>query len=204
MKYSVVFLLLIGSFFFSTNRALADSYYSMFVGINVLTDSNLKDTNLNDNNIPKGWELSFEPGFAVGGAVGTDITPDMRAELEGVFRFNNFGEIGRNFGGRGMRASTSSLMVNVFYDFHREGWMPYIGGGLGLAVISLERGIAWEGNKVQMAGQLGAGIVTSITKKTDLTFDYRLLITEDPEFEDLGFKADYIAHTFAVGLRVKF
>lgn len=184
-------------------RAEAANYVSGFIGSNTLTDSNLKDTDLNDPWLKNGWELSFEPGFAIGGAVGTYMTPNIRAEFETMIRYNNFEEIGAEFGGLGFFAMTATTMVNAFYEWDVEGWRPYVGGGFGLGIVSLDMTLQWEGNKVVPAAQFGAGLATPLSENIDLTFDYRLLITKDAP-GDFGFSADYIAHTVGVGLRYNF
>ena len=180
-----------------------DTYISGFFGSNTVTDSNLKDTNPDDEWLRRGWELTFEPGLAVSGATGTYITPNVRYEFAVGLYYNNFEEIGAEFEGWGMFAGVATTMLNAFYEWDVEGWRPYVGGGFGLGIISLEEELQWEGNKVVPAVQFGMGLVTPLSDTLDLTFDYRLLITKDAP-GDFGFDADYIAHTVGVGIRYNF
>lgn len=172
-------------------------YVSGFLGVNVLADSNLGG----------GLELTYDAGLAVSGAVGYGVTPNVRVEGELAFRSNDLDELcfGSLCGDAGDSMSAFTFMANAFYDFDTgSSWRPYVGGGLGIAVVTLDPATGSEDDDTVFAGQLGAGVGFDITPQVILTFDYRLIVTEDPTFSTLGFTSEYLGHTLAVGARFHF
>lgn len=204
MKYIAIIITLL--MFSVTNvNASEGIYVSGFIGVNIVTDSNLKDINPSDDNLHHGWELTFEPGITVSLSAGKLVTENWRMEGELSYRYNNFGEIGREFGGFGFGISSTSFIGNAWYDFPTYGGIhPYMGGGAGLSLLTLRMTHGKNDSNVVPVGQLGTGLGLNLTDTVMLTLDYRLLITPDPEFTDLGFSPDYIVHTFGTGIRVNF
>ena len=171
-------------------------YVSGFLGVNVLSDAD----------IGGGFELTFDPGATLSGAVGYGITPNVRVEGEIAIRSNDIDEVclGSLCGPISDSMSALSLMANGFYDFDLgSGWRPYLGGGIGFAVVTLDI-IGFDDDDTVFAAQLGGGVGFDISEQMVLTLDYRLFITEDPSFSDLGISSEYLSHTLAVGLRYHF
>src|SRR3546814_7355884 len=77
-----------------------------------------------------------------------------------------------------------NIWVNL--EFGDSGFAPYLGGGIGamrietndVSVIGFD--LSDESDTVG-AGQLGAGIGYRITDNFSVSFDYRFLMSEDPE-----------------------
>lgn len=90
-------------------------------------------------------ELSGDPGFMIGATVGRTIAPDIRAEVElaySDYEFDTYDANGSSGSlGPGFGMTTTYLMGNVWYDLSSVGatgsMTPYVGGGLGLALIDL-------------------------------------------------------------------
>ena len=177
----------------------AERYISASVGYSVLSDSNLKDLDRADMNLRNGWELTFEPGIAATLALGSHFSPKVRAEGELSVRYNNWGEIGREFGGLGFALISTGLMGNVLYDFN-DG--PYVGVGAGLSVVTLRATGLHNETTVVPAAQGIIGFAMPVTEDVHFTAEYRLFATGDAEFP--GVAVDNIAHMFGLGFRFSF
>ena len=180
----------------SNASAVEDLYVSGFLGLNILSDSD----------IGGGDELIYDVGAALSGAVGFSAMPNVRVEGELAYRFNDIDEFCS--GGFCVPAGDSmdafSIMANGFYDFDfSAGWRPYLGGGIGLAVVTVETG-GLEDDDTVFAVQFGGGVGIDIDERMVVTVDYRLFVTEDPSFGGFRFSSEYLAHTLAVGLRYHF
>ena len=89
--------------------------------------------------------------------------------------------------------SMLAFMANVDYDFKNESrWVPYVGGGLGLAIISLDTELAINGRSLVddsdtvLAYQVGAGLGYEFPlaegRSITVSLDYRYFGTQDPTF----------------------
>ena len=89
--------------------------------------------------------------------------------------------------------SMLAFMGNVDYDFKNESrWVPYIGAGLGLAIISLDTESAATGTSLVddsdtvLAYQVGAGLGYEFPlaegRSITVSLDYRYFGTQDPTF----------------------
>ena len=101
--------------------------------------------------------------------------------------------------------SMLAFMVNVDYDFDTGSrWVPYVGGGLGVANISLDtetaqgRSLADDSDTV-FAYQVGAGLGYEFPleegRSVTVSLDYRYFATQDPTF-----KGDVTGNEFDVGI----
>jgi opacity protein-like surface antigen len=172
-------------------------YVSGFLGLNVLSDSD----------IGGGGELTFDAGPAISGAVGFSVMPNVRVEGELAYRTNDIDKACKkgSCAPAGDSMSAFSLMGNGFYDFDLGSpWRPYLGGGIGFAVVTLDPATGIDDDDTVLAVQFGGGVGFDISERAVLTLDYRLLFTDDPNFSKLGSRAEYISHTLAVGLRYHF
>ena len=172
-------------------------YVSGFLGANTLHDAGLGS----------GVDLNFDVGGTFSGAIGYAVTPNVRVEGELAHRFNDIDELclGSFCIPAGDSMSATSLMANAFYDFDTGGsWRPYLGGGIGATVITLDTASGIDDDDTVFAAQLGAGVGFQATPSLVISFDYRFFFTDDPEFSTLGFGAEYMSHTLAVGLRFHF
>lgn len=102
-----------------------------------------------------------QTGYAVGGKIGYDFV-GPRVELEGTYR-NNTSSGWVNFPGAVAYANGQinqfALMGNVLYDFVPAArFVPYVGGGLGLAFIDPSVSAGCTMCSTQFAYQMMAGI----------------------------------------------
>ncbi len=159
--------------------------------------------------------------FTLGGALaaGYDFWPQqmlpLRVEIEFAMRGNSETEWSGWKGTSEMTFNSTTLLANVYYDFHNStAFTPYIGAGLGLAFNYL--GFDTEYNngysdsmddrQTNFAWQVGAGVAYAINENIAVDVAYRYL--------DLGYtQVDSYAgdagirpynHEFMLGLRFGF
>lgn len=153
-----------------------------------------------------GGEMSYYPGLVIGEYGGYAFDFGLRLGGELSTRFNETDEF-NGFSDDDNFITSWALMGTAFYDFKNPSpFTPYIGGGVGFAVIEFEDTFGNEDADVVFAGQLGAGISLAVARIVLLTFDYRYFITEDPEI-DVGFGPfdfEYSNHSFLFGVRIQF
>ncbi len=162
-----------------------------------------------------GVELDFAPGFTIAGSAGIALPNNLRFEVEvsyarnDIDRFSGFGVSVEGGGDVGSLA----YMGNGFYDNELgPPWTLYVGGGAGLAIISINDPkiivpgvgtiVGADDEDAIFAYQLGAGIAYEISDSTDLTLGYRFFATADPDFNNL--KTVYMRHDARLGLRFRF
>ncbi len=102
--------------------------------------------------------------------------------------------------------SMLAFMGNVDYDFDTGSrWVPYVGGGLGVAIISIDTESATTGRSLSddsdtvFAYQAGAGIGYEFPleegRSITVSLDWRYFATQDPTF-----KGDLTGGDFEVGI----
>ena len=90
--------------------------------------------------------------------------------------------------------SMLAFMANVDYDFDTGSrWVPYVGGGLGVATISIDTESATTGRSLAddsdtvFAYQVGAGLGYEFpleeSRSITVSLDYRYFATQDPTFK---------------------
>ena len=152
-------------------------------------------------------ELDAGWGFAGGIAVGTNITPHLRGELE--LSFTHRGVDDEDF----MRdwdctdddcsadgsLSTIYLLGNAWWDFDLgAGFTPYVGAGIGAAWvmsdISLYEGsgydpyeYSWDEGSLAPAAQLGLGVRYDFSDDMKLDLGYRAKAVLGAKFSDSEF-----------------
>lgn len=199
MRFIVVLLLLFAP---SAANALtsarnADSFYAgVFGGISVLPDLTLSQGGVSA-------DLETDVGFNLGAVAGYKWAFGLRAEGEVSYRQNDL----NNIVGISVVGDISALafMGNGWYDFDTgTPLIPYLGGGLGFAVITIDSGGS-ESDTV-FAWQIGAGIGYEVTTGVVVSADYRFLATSDPSFPASGgdLDAEYMSHGFLLGVRGHF
>lgn len=154
-------------------------------------------------------EQSFDPGFLVEGAVGYAHDSGLRGEAAFAYRRNDLDELSGRVGGVSASAgvdgdmSAFTTMANLYYDIRfGSKLVPYVGGGLGLAVITYDIEGEDEDDSV-LAWQVGAGLAYEATPNMAVTLSYSFLTTaEDPDFD--GIEAEYLSHNVMVGFRYTF
>jgi opacity protein-like surface antigen len=161
-------------------------------------------------------DASFDFGWGVGLVGGYDFGT-FRLEGELVYRINGpdkFSIAGESFGMSGDYTSTS-LMVNGYYDFKTlsPSVIPYLGVGIGAsnvqADITIEGERVVDESQIVFAYQLIAGVAFPVSKELAIFADYRYFATTDPSFNSnfvAGNNVDmeYSSHNVMAGLRYNF
>ena len=149
----------------------------------------------------------------------------IRAEIE----WNHWNDAKRTYfddedGGKDrVRLQNHILMLNGYYDFNTcTRWTPYVGAGVGVAMLKLTSNYMWETGKDKMsektynvAWQIGAGVAYDLTKNVALDAGYRYInagsavVRKDAEsytgeYYSRKFKADTAAHEIYFGARYTF
>ncbi len=176
-------------------------------------------------------KFDFDIGFNVAGAIGYAFINNFRVEAEVNYAKHDIDQFttttpcvgfclplfgsgeGRRIIGGGGDVTAVSFMANAFYDIDTGGrWRPYLGGGAGIAIISVND-VAISGvpladdDDTVFAFQLGAGIGYEFTPTTTLSFDYRFFSTADPDFKTADgtpFGFEYHRHDIRAGVRFSF
>jgi len=185
---------------FSITFGADGPYVSVNLGVNILSESDLMSSTA---------QLEYDPGFAVGLALGQDYG-NIRVEAEIGYLKNDYDEI--NFAGSSTNSDgdveTWIFMLNGFYDFENSSpFTPYAGGGIGFAQVDINDfsvGSITIGNDddTVFAYQLGVGSVYEISEFISLDLNYKYIVTDDPEFE--GFESEYKTHKICAGIRVNY
>jgi opacity protein-like surface antigen len=135
-------------------------------------------------------DVEFDPGFAVGGAVGYRVQEWMRAELNLSYREADIDKLtGPGFVLEGAGdAGAFAALANLYFDFTpREPVTPYVGVGIGVALIDVDSDgsanvLTINDDSTEFAWNVMAGAAWSVTDNVDLTLGYRYLSTNDGEF----------------------
>ncbi len=168
-------------------------------------------------------------GWALGAAFGYDFKP-IRVELEYLLHRNKLQDlIVRRDGGAGAalglgplprdpdientRINAHSFMLNTIYDVPViEGFSPYLGVGVGVAVADMTYRLAsghavLNSSDAEMAFQALAGLSTRVTDSLTAEVGYRFLVTgvTDTKVADsIDARLKYKAHSVLFGLRYAF
>lgn len=177
----------------------------------------------------EGWYGRADIGWSVDGALeisgaDLDFEDDWSAHLGAGYAFSNGvrveGELARReneFESFPGEARATSLMINAFYDFNREGRIrPYVGVGVGGANIEADGGagpISFDDDDTVFAYQGLVGVAFALTEQLDLDVGYRYFVAPDAGFtgtidietpEPFSFDGDYEHQAVTVGLRYSF
>jgi outer membrane protein OmpA-like peptidoglycan-associated protein/outer membrane protein W len=167
-------------------------------------------------------DVSYDWGWAAGGAIGYRTGTGVRAEIEGVYRQNSHDEwhaFGLNVPFDDGDITAISGMVNVLYDIDFGSVVvPYVGVGVGAALVEAEADLV-QGNPFNFQDDAWAfayqgivGVNLRLDESVDLFADYRYFSTYGLHLEDNYFPGpvttesddDYRAHTVMAGLRFTF
>jgi len=137
-----------------------------------------------------GADIPVGAGYILGAAIGTDLMPNLRGELE--LSYASHGVTG-TYITRFPNGSTSTatdagsfntlyLLGNIWYDFDTSSkFTPYVGGGLGAALMmpnvsfpNYPGSPSFSTSSGAVAGQLGAGVKFQIADNMSLDLGYRI------------------------------
>ncbi|QIG50764.1 porin family protein [Nordella sp. HKS 07] len=85
--------------------------------------------------------IDHKTGFTVGGAVGTHIAPELRAELELSYarsKLENYSERDNDTQDASGDLEQGFILANIWKDFEFGLFTPYIGGGIGVGVLHFD------------------------------------------------------------------
>lgn len=160
-------------------------------------------------------EMEFEGNYAIGAAVGYKVSRTMSVEGEISYRTAKAEKV--SFATVNQTAKpevkSTAFMLNGIAQLGRGTFKPYIGLGIGVATIEMERftGTTFTflgGDTTELAYQLIAGVGYEVMPKVQLTLDYRYFATAEPEATKSGGGTasitPFASHSFLVGARYNF
>ncbi len=199
---------------YSEEQAVRDAgnfkrFYTDFsAGFTEVQDADLTDPWLTARGLSGG--LTADIGFNLNGAVGYKFSNGWRSDFEIGYRRSALEQI--SVGGFGLTAgldvngtvSALSFLLNGYYDFALSSPLtPYVGGGLGFALVNLESSdLSADETDTLFAYQLGAGLKHPLGPRTSLRGGYRFFTTADPTFDTT--EGEYLSHNFEIGLTYAF
>lgn len=164
----------------------------------------------------------FNPNFKA--PVRLEVEYAMRSESEGEYSYSYYSgpDLYRESGS--MKFNIQSVFLNLFYDIETgTPFTPYVGGGLGVAIIDADGELKLSENGVSIydesasnsvtnfAFNLAAGIGYDVNENFTLDLGYRYADFGNAETGDVGFspfevkgEADLLAHEVLLGLRYTF
>ncbi len=187
-----------------------DWYVSLFGGGVVPEDSGI-------TNFGQVYNVTFDAGFTVGVAVGTEVAEDLRGELEASYvsyaaNDYTYDRQPPDFPASG-DADLYFILANLWKDFDLgNGFTPYIGGGIGIGIaeVDIQAGPPLDDTGIGLAGQLGAGLRFKITENLTADAGYRFkgildtVIRGDPAFFAPHGKVSFFNHSFIAGASLGF
>ena len=205
----IVQLLLIVAMLFSVST-VAYSAPGLYVGANIglafLDDS---DVDIDDSFFSEvDISLSADNGASFGGVLGYAFENGYRVEGELVYQRNNYDEAKVSYLGMSDKfsmdgdISSATALANGYYDFKNKSRVtPFIGGGLGFAVVDVD-GDPVDDHDYVFVYQFTAGVGFEITESITLDLKYRYVMTEDLELE--GMQLEYSSDIISTGIRFTF
>jgi opacity protein-like surface antigen len=181
-------IMVVAAVFMATSAQAANGkmYFSGSAGLSITEDLDFPGIN-----------ISFDPGFNVGGALGYDMG-QIRVEGEIRYSIVDVDEVnGISFPGSA-DLSALTFMANGYYD-HEMGnspLTPYIGAGIGL--VSSEISVSGVGStdEEDFGYQFMVGLGYDITSSAMLTAEYRFFGIADSDAPN--------THAFIFGARFMF
>lgn len=202
----------------ATDAAADGLYLSGFGGVGWAQD--VKGDYNYFNVVPYGVEFDTDTGFVLGLAGGYKFDFGGRAELEFGYRSNELASVDYSPGGPSNISgdiNVYSLMANAWYDIDTgTGFMPYLGGGIGMAWLTSDN---WQfsggpnhsnNSDTAFAYQLGAGVNYAFNETLALGLGYRFFGTTSFELENTyptatNYQLDgYYNHSVLLSLTVSF
>lgn len=193
-------------------------YVSGFIGVNFPQNANVASYDYTGNSYND--RVEFDPGINIGGTGGFDYG-FVRLEGELSYKHGEMSTItdqtsGQRYSNADGNLGVFAMMGNAFFDLHNPSPItPYVGGGIGLAVMHLsdtfvaEYGppIYRDGDDSVFAYQAGAGLEIALNRVLSLDLGYRYFATARARFDsnsDIAADLKFKSHNAAIGLRVKF
>jgi outer membrane protein OmpA-like peptidoglycan-associated protein len=175
-------------------------YLDVGTGANFSRDQNVYDA----NGQPAGT-LEYDGGVPGTIAAGYAIANGWRGDLEFAFRRNDVND-GASVATNG-EIDAGTLMAMAWYDWPVT-WKvrPFAGAGVGTARLDLSSGNGATFGESDRVGayQLAMGASSWLTRQLALTLSYRLINTEEAQFQGSGLRSEYTSDSAMIGLRYFF
>jgi len=198
-------------------------YVEYNVGLTLMRNQNLTRAN------PPGLSgrVEAEPGFNVGGAVGTRFLEHFRTEINVGYRQNEVEAIrlarGDESDGKGT-ISMIHVLANAYAEYDFEvGVIPYFGLGVGYGGIEIDahnkpETLQIDSDDDAFIWNVMAGVSVPFSDVTTFSFGYRYLASEDLNFraridttppspggpDGRQVDSEYDAHELVLGIRFSF
>jgi opacity protein-like surface antigen len=203
-------------------------YVSGFIGVSGLANTTASTTDF--THVPaivSNDEIKFDPSINVGGTGGFDFGM-VRLEGEVSYKQGDIssvniqtGQTNTQIGNTDGTLGAFAMMINSFIDLHNNSPVtPYIGGGIGFAVLYLSDTfgtnvnggtpisgtVFFQDNDTVFAYQAGAGLEIALNRRLSLDLGYRYFATSNASFNNtpISTSMKFESHNGAVGLRAKF
>lgn len=199
----------------------AGGYVSGFIGVSVPSDSDVT-TDYFDNSPSVRDRVEFDPGINIGGTGGYDFGY-VRLEGEISYKYSEISSLYDQTSNQRYRnldgdLGVSAFMANVFFDLHNVSRVtPYLGGGIGFAVLNLSdtfgtnvngrQYLYGEDDDAVFAYQVGAGAEIALNPRYSLDLGYRYFGTDTANFDndfDQSSSMKFESHNVTVGFRATF
>ncbi len=217
MKLLSVTIAAVVAAMFATAAFASDAgpYVSVGAGVFVVPDSEV-----NDQGGSGSYQLSYDTGYSVSGAVGYTFDNNLRTELEVAYRHadtNALKMLGLSL--HYLSDITSvSVLANLFYDVKLpHGVTPYLGGGLGVAFMDTKQDNLYivdnrntsnlnaGTSDTVLAYQVGCGIAYAVTPRISLDAGYRYFATDDVAVNTYSAgKQEFATHIGQLAIRYRF
>jgi opacity protein-like surface antigen len=152
------------------------------------------------------FELKNKDGFTVGGAVGTNLAPGFRGELEVSYAR----QAAKSRSERDTLFRTASghieqlfVLGNLWKDIHLGPVSPYVGAGIGVGIFNTDdyasNGQSWDTEGFGIAGQFGAGVRVAFTDSLafDAGYRFKSIINAFFEGDPAGFGSNGSLATYS-------
>lgn len=189
-----------------------DFYATFFAGGSFASG----DTTATDGGIGLTIESELDPGFIIGGAIGTTVYENLRGEIEFSYIQADVDSIGGSPVPDDVEATSTGFNVlgNLWYDFANDsGFTPYIGAGLGYGTTEFTAdGGPGDITASGFLYQLGAGVKVDVADNIalDVGYRYRVLWDADTDIDglmvppDADIKTDATNHIVQAGVTFSF
>jgi opacity protein-like surface antigen len=199
------------------------TYISGFVGAAFPVSMDVTATEYDHGARTYNDKVEFDPNLNIGGSSGFDFG-FVRIEGELAYKHGEMSSIINQtsqvkYANVDGRVGVFSMMVNTFFDLRNPSPVtPYIGGGIGLATLSLGDTYAtnpstgyrvWlyeSGSNTVFAYQAGAGLEIALNNRLSLDLGYRYFGTAKTNFNKSSYvttEMEFRSHNASVGLRWK-
>jgi opacity protein-like surface antigen len=202
--------LVAASLTFGNSAARAENaYISVFGGYTAPIDSGFDYAGYT-------YDVRYKDGFSLGAAIGTEISPGLRAELEAAYVRYSANDY-TYYGGQtpvdsDVDVEQLFILGNLWKDIHLgSAFSPYFGGGVGVGIASVtasDNPDALDGSGVGLAGQIGGGVRFGLGENLALDLGYRFRGLVDAGIDGDGSgnhaKAAFFSQNVQLGLTYGF